>query len=142
MTIETFLGKRVSIPRRLPAWCSPPCARFTSFATLSLIYFGFLVASRTTFSRKFGRLYETEAGQASAERVFASVTNAVDRYAVLQTLKALFSAAVVWLLMTVMGVHDALLAAFLVFLSAYVPIVRPWPARSFRASWRSLSSTT
>ncbi|MGA2952122.1 MAG: AI-2E family transporter [Caulobacteraceae bacterium] len=121
MTIEN-LASGVD-PKALAGVVFATLRRFTSFATLSLIYFGFLVASRTTFSRKFGRLYETEAGQASAERVFASVTNAVDRYAVLQTLKALFIAAVVWLLMTVMGVHDALLAAFLVFLSAYVPIV-------------------
>jgi predicted PurR-regulated permease PerM len=121
MSIET-LASGVD-PKALAATLFATLRHFSSFATLSLIYFGFLVASRATFSRKFGRLYESEAGRASVERVFASVTNAVDRYAVLQTLKALFIAAVVWLLMVVMGVHDALLAAFLVFLSAYVPIV-------------------
>jgi AI-2 transport protein TqsA len=121
MTVET-LASGID-PKALAGAVFVTLRHFTSFATLSLIYFGFLVASRATFSRKFGRLYETEAGRASVERVVASVTHAVDRYAVLQTLKALFIAAVVWLLMTVMGVHDALLAAFLVFLSAYVPIV-------------------
>lgn len=121
MSIET-LASGVD-PKALARALFATLRHFSTFATLSLIYFGFLIASRATFSRKFSRLYESEAGRASAERVFASVTDAVDRYAVLQTLKALFIAAAVWLLMVVMGVHDALLAAFLVFLSAYVPIV-------------------
>jgi predicted PurR-regulated permease PerM len=121
ITIET-LASGID-PKALASAVFVTLRHFSTFATLSLIYFGFLVASRATFSRKFSRLYETAAGRASAERVLGSVTHAVDRYAVLQTLKALSIAGVVWLLMTVMGVHDALLAAFLVFLSAYVPIV-------------------
>ena len=121
MTIETMASG--IDPKALAGAFFSTLRHFSSFATLSLIYFGFLVASRASFSRKLGGLYQTEAGRASGARVFASVTHAVDRYAVLQTLKALFIAVVVWLLMTVMGVHDALLAAFLVFLSAYVPIV-------------------
>jgi predicted PurR-regulated permease PerM len=121
MTIENLVSG--IDPKALAAAVLVTLRHFTSFAVLSLIYYGFLIASRATFSRKFSRLYETEASRASAERVLASVTHAVDRYAVLQTLKALFIAAVVWVLMTVMGLHDALLAAFLVFLSAFVPIV-------------------
>jgi predicted PurR-regulated permease PerM len=110
-------------PRRAVGVVFATLRHFTSFATLVLIYFGFLVASRAAFSRKFERLYETPGGRASALRVLSSVAHAVDRYALLQTLKALSIAVVVWLLMSVLGVHDALFAAFLVFLSAYVPIV-------------------
>ena len=110
-------------PRRAVGVVFATLRHFTSFATLVLIYFGFLVASRAAFSRKFERLYETPGGRASALRVLSSVAHAVDLYALLQTLKALSIAVVVWLLMTVLGVHDALFAAFLVFLSAYVPIV-------------------
>ena len=94
-----------------------------SFAALVVIYFGFLAASRAAFSRKFARLYTTAEHQASARRVFASVSHAVERYAWLQTLKAFLIAIVVWGLLTALHVHDAMFAAFLVFLSAYVPIV-------------------
>jgi len=110
-------------PKRLVGMVFATLRHFTSFATLVIIYFGFLAASRAAFSRKFNRLYAAVEHRASATRVLASVTHAVDRYAWLQTLKALCIAVAVWLLMTVLGVHDALFAAFLVFLSAYVPIV-------------------
>jgi predicted PurR-regulated permease PerM len=110
-------------PKRVVGIVFATLRHFTSFSTLVIIYFGFLAASRAAFSRKFDRLYEAADHRASALRVLASVTHAVDRYALLQTLKGLFIAVVVWLLMTVLGVHDAVLAAFLVFLSAYVPIV-------------------
>ena len=55
----------------------------------------------------------------------ASVRDAVERYVRLQTLKALMIAAAAWGLMAVLGVHDALFVAFVVFLAAYVPIVGP-----------------
>jgi predicted PurR-regulated permease PerM len=94
-----------------------------SYATFVIIYFGFLAASRRTFARKFDRLYATADIRASASRVVASVTHAVERYTWLQTLKALFIAIIVYVLMSVLGVHDAFFAAFLVFLCAFVPIV-------------------
>jgi predicted PurR-regulated permease PerM len=95
---------------------------FTSYAALVFIYFGFLAASRTTFSRKAEHLYETRQRRESALRVVASVSHAVDRYTWLQTLKAFLIGVAAWLLMTVLGVKDAVFVAFLVFLSAYVPI--------------------
>lgn len=94
-----------------------------SYAALVLIYFGFLAVSRAAFARKFERLYARADSRAAATRIFASVGHAVERYAWLQTLKALLIAVVVFVLLALLGVHDALFAAFLVFLSAYVPIV-------------------
>jgi predicted PurR-regulated permease PerM len=82
-----------------------------------------LVASRATFSRKVEYLYDTERTRESALRVVSSVSHAVDRYAWLQTLKALLIGVSAWILMTVLGVKEAVFVAFLVFLSAYVPIV-------------------
>lgn len=121
MTIEHMLTH--DDPEKLVGPVFKTLRHFTSFAALALIYFGFLTASRAAFSRKFERLYETGDQRASALRVFTSVSHAVDRYAWLQTVKALSIALVAWGLMTVMGVHDSLFAAFLVFLSAFVPIV-------------------
>lgn len=94
-----------------------------SYAALVIIYFGFLAVSRATFSRKFDRLYSTTAHRASALRVLGSVSHAVERYAWLQTIKALVIAIAAYAIMALMGLHDALIVAFLVFLSAYVPIV-------------------
>ena len=96
---------------------------FTSYAALVIIYFGFLAVSRATFSRKFDRLYVTTAHRASALRVLGSVSHAVERYAWLQTLKALIIAIAAWAMMAALGLHDAIFVAFLVFLTAYVPIV-------------------
>ena len=95
----------------------------TSYAALVIIYFGFLAVSRATFSRKFERLYATTAHRASALRVLGSVSHAVDRYAWLQTVKASLIAVAAWAMMAALGLHDAIFVAFLVFLTAYVPIV-------------------
>jgi AI-2 transport protein TqsA len=96
-----------------------------SYGVLVIIYLGFLMASRATFGRKVEGLYETEQRRASARRITAAVRDAVERYVRLQTFKALMMAAVAWGLMALMGVHDALFVAFLVFLSAYVPVIGP-----------------
>lgn len=90
---------------------------------LVIIYFGFLLASRTAFSKKVDGLYDTEEHRQAARRVISSVRNAVEQYVRLQTLKALMIAFAAWLLMTLLGVNDALFVAFVVFLAAYVPIV-------------------
>ncbi|HXV00273.1 MAG TPA: AI-2E family transporter [Caulobacteraceae bacterium] len=110
-------------PGRLVGEVFATARHFTSYAALVVIYFGFLAVSRATFSRKFDRLYTAAAHRASALRVLASVSHAVERYAWLQTFKALIVAAAAWSIMAVMGLHDALFVAFLVFLTAYVPIV-------------------
>jgi AI-2 transport protein TqsA len=94
-----------------------------SYGVLVIIYFGFLLASRATFGRKLDRLSSNEDRRLGARRVSLSVRDAVERYVRLQTLKALMIAAVAFGLMALMGIHDGLFIAFLVFLAAYVPIV-------------------
>ena len=96
-----------------------------SYGVLVIIYLGFLLASRVTFGKKVDGLYQTEDHRDAARRVTAAVRDAVERYVRLQTLKALMMAAVAWGLMAVMGIHDSLFVAFLVFLSAYVPVIGP-----------------
>jgi predicted PurR-regulated permease PerM len=99
--------------------------RLISYSVLVIIYFGFLLASRATFERKIDQLYDTEAHRSAALRVTDSVRNAVERFVRLQTLKALMMALVAFGLMLLFRVHDALFIAFLVFLSAYIPIIGP-----------------
>ncbi len=112
-------------PSRVLASLFAAARGLISYGVLVIIYFGFLLASRVTFGRKLEHLYSTSARRLSAERVAASVRDAVERYVRLQTLKALMIAAAAWGLMSVLGVKDALFVAFVVFLAAYVPIVGP-----------------
>lgn len=102
-----------------------------SYAVLVIIYFGFLVASRATFSRKVDGLYDSDDQRQSAHRVLTSVRNAVERYVRLQTMKALMIAIAAYILMALMGVQHRLFVAFLVFLSAYVPIVGAFIGSAF-----------
>ncbi len=110
-------------PGRLIAQVFAAARGLISYGGLVIIYFAFLLASRTTFSHKVDGLYDSDEHRLSARRVLASVRDAVERYVRLQTLKALMIAVAAWLLMTLLGVHDALFVAFMVFLSAFVPIV-------------------
>jgi predicted PurR-regulated permease PerM len=110
-------------PARVVAGVFATARSLTSYGALVFIYLGFLLASRATFTRKMDRLYDTGGRRAAAVRVAAKVSAAVDRYAWLQTLKAGFIAVAAWMLMTAFGVRDAAFVAFLVFLTAYVPIV-------------------
>lgn len=112
-------------PARLLAEVFGAARGLISYTVLVIIYFGFLLASRTAFGRKLEGLYQGDAQRHSAGRVAQSVRDAVERYVRLQTLKALLVTLVAWGLMAIMGVNDALFVAFVVFLAAYVPIVGP-----------------
>jgi predicted PurR-regulated permease PerM len=94
-----------------------------TYAGLVMIYLGFLVASRRAFSAKLDRLYDTDRHRQQARRVFGSIRNAVEQYVRLVTFKALLIALLAFAVMLLLGVHLALFVAFLVFLSAFVPIV-------------------
>jgi predicted PurR-regulated permease PerM len=95
----------------------------TTFAALVMIYLGFLAASRSAFSHKLDQLYDSEHHREQARRVFDSIRNAVEDYVRLVTFKALLIAVVAFGVMMIFGVNSAIFVAFLVFLSAFIPIV-------------------
>ena len=94
-----------------------------TFAGFVMIFLGFLLASRTEFSSKMDRLYDTQHHREQARRVFNSIRNAVEDYVRLVTFKALLIAIIAFVVMELLGVDFALFVAFLVFLAAFVPIV-------------------
>lgn len=94
-----------------------------SGSVLTLIYLGFLLASRRAFSRKVQHLFRQPERRTHAQRVFDRVRSAAEAYAGLQTLKALLMAVASWLIMTVLGLHNAVFLAFLIFVTAYIPIL-------------------
>jgi len=93
------------------------------FFGFAMIYLGFLAAARRDFSIKLDRLYDTPRHRDRARRVIASVRNAVEHYVRLVTFKALLIAIVAFGVMTALGINFGLFVAFLVFLSAFVPVV-------------------
>ena len=93
------------------------------FFGFTMIYLGFLAAARREFSAKLDRLYTSQHHRDQARRVFASVRNAVEHYVRLVTFKALLIALVAFGVMAALGVKFGLFVAFLVFLSAFVPVI-------------------
>ena len=94
-----------------------------TFAGLVMIFLGFLLASRAAFSSKLDRLYDSQHHREQARRVFDSIREAVEDYVRLVTFKALLIAVIAFGVMLALGVESAMFVAFLVFLSAFVPIV-------------------
>jgi predicted PurR-regulated permease PerM len=96
---------------------------FVSGAVLVIIYVGFLLASRHAFGRKMEQLFKASGGQAHARRVFGRVRTISEQYMGLQTVKAALVAVLAWVIMSLLGLSNALFMAFLIFLAAYIPIV-------------------
>lgn len=94
-----------------------------SGSLLTTIYLGFMLASRRAFSRKMQHLFRSDARRAHAGRVFERVREAAEAYAGLQTLKALLMAVASWVIMASLGLHNAIFLAFLIFVTAYIPIL-------------------
>lgn len=93
------------------------------FAVFTMIFLGFIFASKAAFSKKLDKLYDTPQHRIQAERVFVSIEEAVENYVRLVTIKALLIALVAYAIMFLMHINYAPFVAFLVFLSAFVPIV-------------------
>ena len=96
---------------------------FISESVLTLIYVGFLLASRQAFGLKMDHLFGETGGQAHARRVFSRVRTVSEQYLGLQTVKAALVALFAWIIMAVFGLSNAVFMAFVIFLAAYVPIV-------------------
>ena len=88
-----------------------------------IIYLGFLLASRRTFTTKFRRLFPDPSASGHAQRVFDRVRNGAESYIGIQTIKALMMGIISFGVMTGVGLHHAIFLAFLIFLGAYIPLL-------------------
>jgi predicted PurR-regulated permease PerM len=88
-----------------------------------LIYLGFLLASRHGFERKAVRLFQGREGRHEALQVFLRVRDALERYLWIQTVCGGFIAVGSWALMMAVGLENAFLWAFMIFVLGYIPIV-------------------
>ena len=94
-----------------------------SGAVLTVIYLGFMLASRRAFGRKMRHLFRSDDRRSHAERVFGRVRDASELYMGLQTLKAALVAAASFAIMAAFGLQNPAFLAFLIFFAAYIPIV-------------------
>ncbi len=96
---------------------------FVSEAVLTVIYVGFLLASRQAFGLKMDHMFGESGGQTHARRVFGRVRTVSEQYMGLQTIKAALVGLFAWAIMASFGLSNAIFMAFIIFLAAYVPIV-------------------
>lgn len=88
-----------------------------------LVYLGFLIASRVTYSRKLDALRPKGEGAVDVDQILERIQRAVQSYVRIQTVTGLMIAGASWLVMVWVGLPQPLFWAFLIFVASYVPIV-------------------
>jgi predicted PurR-regulated permease PerM len=93
------------------------------FLFFTLVYLGFLIASRDNVRRKIVVLFPERDDRKDAMHVFDRVRAGVEGYIWVQTITGLMIAAGCWAVMAAVGLHNALFWAFLIFLLSYIPVI-------------------
>lgn len=96
---------------------------FGSGAAYVLIYFGFLIASRTGFAKKVEALYPDAQDREHAAAVFTRIRNGVERYLWIQTVTGALIAVLAWALMSALHLNSATFWAFLIFIVCFIPVI-------------------
>ena len=94
-----------------------------SGAVFVFVYLIFMLISRGGFEAKARTLFGAEDRFERAQAVFVRIRKGVERYVWVQTLAALVIATASFVLMRVIGLHNAVFWSFLIFIFAYVPIL-------------------
>jgi AI-2 transport protein TqsA len=90
---------------------------------LTMIYLGFLMASRHGFLRKVVILFPSHDRRENARAVFDRIRTGIERYVWVQTVTGALIAGLAWALMAWVGLDQALFWALFIFLTAYVPMI-------------------
>ncbi|MFN7164452.1 MAG: AI-2E family transporter [Hyphomonas sp.] len=88
-----------------------------------LIYLGFLIVSRASYSRKLDALRPKGEGAVDIDQILDRIQKAVQGYVRIQTVTGLMIAGASWVVMAGLGLPQAVFWAFLIFVASYVPIV-------------------
>ena len=92
-------------------------------AVFTLIYLGFLLASRRGFTAKRSALFAGEGSAREAARVFERIRRGVESYIWVQTVVGLIIAAVSAAMMAAVGLSHILFWSFIIFLANYIPAI-------------------
>jgi len=88
-----------------------------------LIYLGFLIVSRGSYSRKLDALRPKGEDAVDVDQILDRIQRAVQEYIRIQTVTGLMIAGASWLVMWAIGLPQPVFWAFLIFVASYVPIV-------------------
>ena len=92
-------------------------------AFFTLVYLGFMMASKRSAMKKVVALFPLKRERYQAVRVFERVRDGVEGYLWVQTVTGLMIAATAWVIMVSVGLENALFWAFLILLVGYIPMV-------------------
>jgi predicted PurR-regulated permease PerM len=96
---------------------------FASTAAFTLVYLGFILASRRGWERKVVGLFPTREERHEAVAAFLRIRNGVEQYLWVQTVTGLMIAIASWIAMVSVGLDNALFWAILIFIASYIPLV-------------------
>ncbi len=102
---------------------APAAGHFGEGAVFTLIYLGFLVASRSGFADKGARFFRTDAARDEATRIFERVRHGVERYLWVQTVVGFVITAASAALMLAMGLNHVPFWCVLIFMTNYIPAI-------------------
>jgi predicted PurR-regulated permease PerM len=90
---------------------------------LTLLYLGFLLASRNGLARKIVTLFPTHERRQQAHEIFERIRVGIERYVWVQTITGLMIAGCAWGLMAFLGLDNATFWALFIFLTSYIPMI-------------------
>ena len=90
---------------------------------LTMIYLGFLLASRGGIRRKIVTLFPTHENREQAREIFERIRTGIERYVWVQTVTGLLIAGCCWVLMASLRLENATFWALFIFLTSYVPMI-------------------
>jgi predicted PurR-regulated permease PerM len=102
---------------------APAAGHFGEGAAFTLIYLGFLVASRRGFSDKGALFFRTDASHAEALRIFERIRGGVERYLWVQTVVGLVITGLSAVLMLALGLSHVGFWCVLIFMTNYIPAI-------------------
>jgi AI-2 transport protein TqsA len=102
---------------------APALGHFGEGAVFTLIYLGFLLASRSGFAIKRRLFFRTKAGQAEFARIFDRVRHGVERYLWVQTLVGLVITGLSAALMLGLGLSHVGFWCVVIFMTNYIPAI-------------------
>ena len=92
-------------------------------AFFTLVYLGFMMASKRSFMKKVVALFPLKKERYQAAQLFERVRGGVEGYLMVQTVTGLMISATAWVIMAIVGLDNPLFWAFLIFLVGYIPMV-------------------
>ena len=120
-TVESLL--RQLNPSRWAGVAASALVHAGEATVFSLIYLGFLLASRRGFSDKAQALFPRPRERADADKIFMRIRGGVESYVWVQTVVGLIIAAFSGLILAVMGMDHIFFWCLLVFVANYVPAI-------------------